>query len=56
MNRARLGLAERAEEWKGSSIREYAGVDADGPESRRGLEIDPAWRDFPPMPRSGTRI
>ena len=56
MNRVGRCLVKRAEEWKGSSIREYARVDADEPESRCGLEIDPAWRDFPPIPQSGTRI
>ena len=43
----RRGLAKRAEEWKGSSVRESEGVDADEPESRCGLEIGPA---------GGTRI
>ncbi len=36
----RRGLVKRAEEWKGSSVREYEGVDADEPESRCGLRID----------------
>ncbi len=40
MNPVRRGLVKRAEEWKGSSVREYAGVDADEPESRCGLEMD----------------
>ena len=34
------GLVTRAEEWKGSSIRDDAGVGADEPGSRCGLEID----------------
>ena len=36
----RRGLVKRAEEWKGSSVREYEGVDTDEPESRCGLRID----------------
>ena len=40
MNPVRPGLVEHAEEWKRSSIREYAGLDAEGPGSRCGLEID----------------
>ena len=40
MNPVRRGLVKRAEEWKGSSIRDDAGVGADEPGSRCGLEID----------------
>jgi hypothetical protein len=42
-------LVKRAAEWNGSSVREYAGVDADEPERRCGREIDPAWRECRPM-------
>ena len=34
------GVVKRAEEWNPPSIRGYAGVDAEEPESRCGLEID----------------
>ena len=49
MNPVRRGLVKRAEEWKGWSVREYPGVDAEEPESRCGLEIDPPWRDCRPI-------
>jgi hypothetical protein len=40
MNAVRRGLVKHAEEWKGSSIRDDAGVNAHEREGRWGLEID----------------
>ena len=76
----RRGLVKRAEEWKGSSVREYAQAalallvtchsslvteEAWMQTNQRaaaaclpqaGLEIDPAWRDCPSIPQSGTPL
>lgn len=50
INETFRGLVKRAEEWKGSSIREYAGVDAGEPQSRCGLEIGPGLAGMPADP------
>ena len=40
LNPVRRGLVKRAEEWRWSSVREYAGVDTAKQEGRCGLAID----------------
>ena len=40
LNPVRSGLVERAEDWKWSSIHEYAGVTGEEQETRCGLRID----------------
>ena len=40
LNPVRRGLVKRPEEWRGSSVHEYAGVTAEEQERRCGLRID----------------
>ena len=40
LNPVRRGLVKRAEDWKWSSVHEYAGVTGEEQEARCGLRID----------------
>jgi putative transposase len=42
LNPVRRGLVEHSEEWRWSSVHEYAGVSGEEQERRWGLRIDPA--------------